>query len=373
MKATLVVLNEPDFLQNRIFSDLPINGVKNYGYMFAELRRQLAAQGIDLATQDINPPENSQLVIGLDEVAFFKTYQRQPGQHLYLMLNEPATYYPEVWKKENHAVFDRIFTYDYTLADGQKYIHHYFAIDLDSYPPFVGVTEAEFDARKLLVLMAGMFQFTKPAPGSSSLLYTRYRTLLWFGKHRPQDFDFFSRGIAPSLYRSFRGLGVLQRLLPKAITEPIVDLVAARRRQPIEAISRGPVKPNDKLSVIRNYRFVVCYENTRLPGYISEKLFDCLFAGCVPVYLGEPNIGKFVPPECFIDRAAFASDAELADFLQKMPYADYARYIAAMRRFIESVERQKFGSQANAQRVAQVLLADLKGEPVPLKQPVDLT
>jgi hypothetical protein len=371
MKATLVVLNEPDFLQNRIFSDLPINGVKNYGYMFAELRRQLAAQGIDLATQDIHPPEKSTLVIGLDEVAFFQKYQRQSGQLLYLLLNEPATYYPEVWKKENHAVFDRVFTYDYTLADGIKYIHHYFAIDLDSYPPFQKVTEAEFSARKLLVLMAGMFQFTKALPGSSSLLYTRYRSLLWFGKHWPQDFDFFSRGIAPSLYRSFRGLGVLQRLLPKVITSSIVDVVAARRRRPIDAISRGPVSPNDKLNVIRNYRFVICYENTRLPGYISEKLFDCLFAGCVPVYLGEPNIGKFVPAECFIDRAAFATDAALAEFIRRMPYAEYARYIEAMRLFVEGVERQKFGSDANARRIADVVLADLQGKPLQVGSPIN--
>jgi hypothetical protein len=371
MKATLVVLNEPDFLQNRIFSDLPINGVKNYGYMFAELRRQLATQGVDLATQDVNPPEDSTLVIGLDEVAFFRNYQRQPGQHLYLLLNEPATYYPEVWEKENHAVFDRVFTYDYTLADGVKYIHHYFAIDLDGYPPFKEVTEAEFNKRKLLVLMAGMFQFTKPVPGSNSLLYTRYRSLLWFGKHWPQDFDFFSRGIAPSLYRSFRGLGALQRVLPKTITTAIVDLVAARRRRPIEAISRGPVPPNDKLNVIRNYRYVLCYENTRLPGYISEKLFDCLFAGCVPVYLGEPNIGKFVPAECFIDRAAFTTDAELANFLQRMPYGDYARYVAAMHRFVAGVERKKFGSEANAYRIAEVLLADLHGKPVQPGSPID--
>jgi hypothetical protein len=363
MKATLVVLNEPDFLQNRIFSDLPINGVKNYGYMFAELRRQLATQNIDLATQDIHSPEDSALVIGLDVVDFFQTYQRHPAQRLYLLLNEPATYYPEVWKKANHAVFDRVFTYDYNLADGEKYIHHYFAIDLDGYPPFQPVTEEEFNRRKLLVLMAGMFQFTPPQLGSGSLLYTRYRTLRWFGEHLSQQFDFYSRGIDPVAYRSFRGLGVLQRVLPRAITDRLASAVAARRRRVVDALNLGPVPPLDKLAVIRSYRFVVCYENTQTPGYISEKLFDCLFAGCIPVYLGEPDIRRFVPAECFIDRRGFASDAELAAFLQKMPYSDYKRYIAAMQQFVEGVERQKFSSEANAKRVADVLLADIKLEP----------
>ena len=361
VKCTLVVLNEADFLQNRIFSDLPINGVKNYGYMFAELRRQLAARGIDMATQDINPPDESAIIMGLDVVDFFQTYQRRPGQRLYLLLNEPATYYPEVWQKENHAVFDRVFTYDYTLADGTKYVHHHFAIDLDSYGPFPEVTEADFNRRKLLVLMAGMFQFTPNKPGSSSLLYTRYQTLLWFGAHMRANFDFYSRGIAPSLYRSFRGLGILQRILPGFAANWLADAVANRRRRVVEGLNRGPVPPNEKLAVLQRYRFVVAYENTRLPGYISEKLFDCLFAGCVPVYLGEPNIKRFVPQDCFVDRRDFDSDAELGDFLKQMSYTTYARYLEASRRFTQGIERQRFGSEENARRISEVVLADIAG------------
>lgn len=366
MKATLVVLNEPDFLQNHIFSDLPINGVKNYGYMFAEMRRELADKGIDLATQDINPPEESTLIIGLDVVDFFQTYQRKPGQLLYLLLNEPATYYPQVWDKANHAPFDRVFTWDYTLADDKKYIHHYFAIDLDNYPPFKAVTKAEFNRRKLLVLMAGMFQFAPPPSGSNSLLYIRYKTLRWFGQHLPQQFDFYSRGIDPASYRSFRGLGLLQRVLPRLVADQLANAVANRRRRIVKAINRGPVPPLEKLATLRSYRFVVCYENTRTPGYISEKLFDCLFAGCVPVYLGEPNIRQFIPENCLVDRQAFATDAELASFLKQMPYLQYTKYIEAIRRFIQGVERQKFGSEANAKRITQVILTDLAAAAISL-------
>ena len=359
MKATMFVLDEADFLQNRIFSDFPIKGVKNYGYMFAEMQRQLAAHGIDLATQDINPPEESVLIIALDVVDFFQTYQRRPGQRLYLMLNEPATYYPQVWDKANHNPFDRVFTWDYTLADGEKYIHHYFAIDLDSYQAFQDVSLEEFSQRKLLVLMAGMFQFAPPRSGSDSLLYIRYQTLRWFGKHLAAQFDFYSRGIDPAAYRSFRGLGVLQRILPRVMTEPLANFVATRRRGAIQMLNRGPVPPLEKLAVIRSYRFVVCYENTSTPGYISEKLFDCLFAGCVPVYLGEPHIERFIPTGCYIDRRKFASDAELADFLLKISYTDYSGYMQRMQDFVSGVERQKFGSKANAWRVNEVILNDL--------------
>lgn len=359
MKATLVVLNEPDFLQNRIFSDLPINGIKNYGYMFAELRRQLAEQGIDLATQDIHPPENSAMVIGLDVVDFFQTYQRQPGQMLYLLLNEPVTYYPEVWKKENHAVFDRVFTYDYTLADGNKYIHHYFAIDLEGLPSFTSVSEEEFTRRKLCVLMAGMFQMTKPKAGSSSLLYTRYQTVKWFAYHHPEDFSLYSRGINPQLLQSFRGLGVLQQLLPAPLVNQVVDVVVKRRQQHFRVVGKGPVPPNDKILTFRNYRFAICYENTVLAGYISEKIFDCFAAACVPIYLGEAEIERFIPAQCFIDRRKFTSDAQLYEFIKHMTYTTYMKYVEAIGDFVKGVEQAKFGSEANAKRIAVVMNADL--------------
>ncbi|MEJ7663699.1 MAG: glycosyltransferase family 10 [Hymenobacter sp.] len=152
---------------------------------------------------------------------------------------------------------------------------------------------------------------------------------------------------------------MLQRVLPRVVANQIANAVAARRRRIVQAINRGPVPPLEKLAVIRSYRFVVCYENTSTPGYISEKLFDCLFAGCVPVYLGEPNIRRFIPEDCFVDRKAFATDAELADFLKQMTYTQYENYVEAMRRFTKGVERQKFGSEANAKRITEVLLADL--------------
>jgi len=367
MKATFYVSPVFNFLENRIFSsEYFTNGLKNYAFMFIELRNQLAAQGIDLATQDIHPPEESRLIISFDEVAFFQTYERQPGQIVYLFLNEPANYWPELWKRENHTVFDRVFTYDYTLADDKKYIHHYFAIDLENYPAFEEVTEEEFNRRKLLVLVAGMFQLTPPKPGSSSLLYARYRTMRWFGEHLPEHFSFFSRGIDPTLYETFRGLGLLRRVLPAILTRRLVAAVAGQRRRAVEAICKGPVPPLNKLSVLRDYRFVVSYENSRLPGYISEKLFDCLFAGSVPVYWGEPNIERFVPKECFIDRRKFTDDAELAEFLMRMTYPEYSKYIKAIRNFIKGIEQEKFGSTSNAKRVSDVILADL-AEPARLK------
>jgi len=360
MKATFFVLEEPDFLQNRIFSGESINGVKNYGFLFTDLRKMLAQQGIDLATQDLHPAAESDLIIALDQTVELQQLKLRPSAKVYLLLNEPATYYPENWQKENHGVFNRIFTYDYTLADQERYVHHYFAIDLEDTPAARPVSEAEFNQRKLCVLMAGMFQPTKPVAGSTSLLYTRYQTVKWFAQHHPEDFSLYSRGIEPRLLQSFRGLGLLQRVLPAPLLKQVTDTVVTRRKSIFDRVSRGPVPPNAKIDTFRNYRFAVCYENTALAGYISEKIFDCFAAGCVPIYLGEPEISRFIPKECFIDRREFSTDEELYSFIKAMPYAQYRKYVEAVLAFSQGVEHDKFGSVANAQRIASVILQDLQ-------------
>jgi hypothetical protein len=361
IKATFYVADDgPEYLQNRVFTaEYFSNGLKNYLFMFAELRRHLEAHGINLATQDIHPVAESPIVIAIDQVTFFQSYQRQLGQQLYLIINEPATYFPQVWERRNHVVFDRIFTYDYTLADGHDtaYVHHYFALDLADYSPPAPVSEVEFAQRKLLVLIAGMLELNKPQLGSPSLLYERYRTLRWFGQYLPAQFAFFSRGIEDKIYRSFPGLGMLQQMLPSRVTGVIANVVASLRRRRIENLNNGPVPAQGKLRVLRGYRFVLCYENSRLPGYVSEKIFDGLLAGSVPVYLGEPHIERFVPSACFVDRRAFGSDAELAAFLQGITYPQYVRYLAAAQQFLNSPEFTRLGSKANAWRIAEVVLA----------------
>ena len=62
---------------------------------------------------------------------------------------------------------------------------------------------------------------------------------------------------------------------------------------------RGRVE--DKLEILKHYKFCICYENMRdVKGYITEKIFDSFAAGCVPV-IGGDNVTKFIPEGCFID------------------------------------------------------------------------
>ncbi len=49
------------------------------------------------------------------------------------------------------------------------------------------------------------------------------------------------------------------------------------------------VYANHKREFIRQYKFNICPENSNAPGYVTEKIFHALEAGCVPIYWGSGN------------------------------------------------------------------------------------
>jgi hypothetical protein len=86
-----------------------------------------------------------------------------------------------------------------------------------------------------------------------------------------------------------------------------------------------------KLAMIARYKFTLAFENSIAQDYVTEKFFDPLIAGSVPVYLGAPNVADFAPGErCFIDTADFAGPRELADELLRLASDEraYKEYLA---------------------------------------------
>ncbi len=83
----------------------------------------------------------------------------------------------------------------------------------------------------------------------------------------------------------------------------------------------------DRYQISSRYRFVMAFENARDVDYVTEKFFEPLMYGAVPVYLGAPNIEDFAPGDhCYINASNFASAKELAEFLTSMSDEEYERY-----------------------------------------------
>ena len=46
---------------------------------------------------------------------------------------------------------------------------------------------------------------------------------------------------------------------------------------------------DDKRAYLKNYKFNICPENTNSYGYVTEKAFEAIEAGCIPIYWGSYN------------------------------------------------------------------------------------
>ena len=57
----------------------------------------------------------------------------------------------------------------------------------------------------------------------------------------------------------------------------------------------------DKLEFLKNYKFVISFENSVYPGYLTEKIAEPWICGCIPIYWGDPLVKNEVNSRCFIN------------------------------------------------------------------------
>jgi hypothetical protein len=96
------------------------------------------------------------------------------------------------------------------------------------------------------------------------------------------------------------------------------------------SVAEPDVGSSTKLTVIGRYHFYLALENSIAPDYVTEKIFDALLAGTVPIYRGAPNFREFVPEGSFIDATTFNGPKSLAEYLHHLVEnpTDYAAYFA---------------------------------------------
>jgi hypothetical protein len=119
---------------------------------------------------------------------------------------------------------------------------------------------------------------------------------------------------------------------------------------------RGEIPALEKVATLSNYRFALCFENTAFPGYVTEKIFDCFVAGCIPIYLGAPNITNLVPAGSFIDARDFRDFSSLESFLRTLNPEVASEYLVAAADFMSSKRAEAFSQDHHVRVMADVLL-----------------
>jgi hypothetical protein len=234
--------------------------------------------------------------------------------------------------------FERVFTYNDDVVDGEKVLKLNYAFDL---PKSISSSNEQKD--KLAVMICSNHK-----RDIKHLVYAQRReTINWFQDNQPDSFDLYGLGwergalpfqTRPQFQRSLRRIGVL-RFFPSKKYPSWRGKVARKR------------------DVLGKYRFGFCYENTsEIPGYITEKIFDVMMAGTVPVYLGPENVSSHIPESCFVNRAEFPDHESLFSYLSEMSAERYAEYREAIQAFISSELSYEFSIDCFVDRILKSLV-----------------
>lgn len=79
---------------------------------------------------------------------------------------------------------------------------------------------------------------------------------------------------------------------------------------------------NVKIEFLRNYKFVIAFENSSRPGYNTEKLTHAIQADCMPIYWGDPAIGRSFNVRRFINAHDYLPKPR--HFMPRLPYAPHS-------------------------------------------------
>ncbi len=81
-------------------------------------------------------------------------------------------------------------------------------------------------------------------------------------------------------------------------------------------------KVADKLEFIKDYKFVISFENSVYDGYTTEKILEPIFKDCIPIYWGNKLVGQDFNSNRFIDYNSFESEEELITKLLEIDQND---------------------------------------------------
>lgn len=268
---------------------------------FVLLREAIEKAGFNVQfTHDASQLEDVAAIISINDVTskLLNHLGNYPKEKCLLLVLEPPIVLPDLHSVWVQYFYNQIFTPFDDVIDNQKYFKLY-------YPqPRLQMIEniPDFSQKKLCAMICGNKSF-----GEERSLYPERRKVIAYFTDHCNEFDLY--GPDWDGYRAWRGY--------------------------------TPAK----WETLKNYKFNVCYENyTHQRGYITEKIFDAMIAGSVPIYWGADNITDYIPKECFIDRRNFSSEAELLEFMKSMDQDTYETYIQAIRKFLASPQAHYFSS-----------------------------
>lgn len=89
--------------------------------------------------------------------------------------------------------------------------------------------------------------------------------------------------------------------------------------------SGGEIWWERKKTILKDYKYNLCFENTIFPYYCTEKLWHAIASGCLPIYYGaNTTIYENFEEDSFIDASRFKGSEELFLFMENLTELEYS-------------------------------------------------
>ncbi len=153
-------------------------------------------------------------------------------------------------------------------------------------------------------------------------IYHQYLTLIWKDK-KLYDMDLTAGQL---LDRKFCNFVYSNNCMADPIREQLFNLLSKYKRVDAGGSFLNNIggRVTDKHSFLKEYKFTLAIENSSLPGYSTEKIYDPFLARSLPIYWGHPNISSNYHSNSFVNLKDYCSVEEAIEEIIRLDNDDDA-------------------------------------------------
>lgn len=264
------------------------------------------------------------------------------GYNSVLILEEPPSVQPRIYRNSNIRKFDLVI--HLSPWRSEKYCSQYEVFQPITLP--ARIINPEKKQKCPIMILDYKFSAEK------SSLYGLRRNLLRYFMVNDIPCDLYGTNWNISLTREFRRRwAALRKSLPKLSYQGLEEVFSGLGRH--YSNYRGWVE--DKYLKTSEYPLAIVIENDI--DSLSEKFFDCIFSGTVPLYVG-PDLSKFtdLAPLCFQAEPDINSIIDLFSGITQKKIQEKEEAISS---YLDCVDlNATFSPSAVSQRISQIIISE---------------
>ena len=234
--------------------------------------------------------------------------------------------------------FDHIFTWNSDLLKNKKFNQYYKGYNFKKKIK----KSTDFYKKKFISFIS----YNKVTNYYETLYPLRLKIIKWFNKNYPDQMDLFGIGWDKYYFKGSKLLRIFNKI-------NFISKFFSYKFKVYKGNAGYTLL--QKLNIMKNYKFHFAFENARLNGWITEKIFHSFLAKTVPIYFGAPNIKKFVPKNCYIDFENYKNIEELYLYLKNMTQHEYIKYLDSAEKYLNSKKKLVFDVQTNISKIIKLI------------------